>query len=134
MGQVLLMGVLTFEANCCFWMITYMDWPRGYKTFSCSTQLRMKFQMLINSKILIKKFLALSLSDVGFIMLMNVKMPTIVGILTLMSRINFMLSGIEYENSFITSAPDYLITLVNVNAPVVATMSWWLHFSAPVVA
>ena len=27
-----------------------------------------------------------------------------------------------------------LITLVNVNAPVVATTSWWLHFSAPVVA
>ena len=26
------------------------------------------------------------------------------------------------------------ITLVNVNAPVVATTSWWLHFSAPVVA
>ena len=25
-------------------------------------------------------------------------------------------------------------TLVNVNAPVIATTSWWLHFSAPVVA
>ena len=25
-------------------------------------------------------------------------------------------------------------TLVNVNAPMVATTSWWLHFSAPVVA
>ena len=24
-------------------------------------------------------------------------------------------------------------TLVNVNAPVVATTSWWLHFKAPVV-
>ena len=39
-----------------------------------------------------KKFLALSLSDVRFIMLINVKMPTIVGILTFMSRINFVLS------------------------------------------
>ena len=29
-----------------------------------------------------KKFIALSLSDVVFIMLINVKMPTIVGILT----------------------------------------------------
>ena len=28
---------------------------------------------------------------------MNVKMPTIVGILTLMSRINFMLSGVEQK-------------------------------------
>ena len=38
-----------------------------------------------------EKFLALSLSDVIFIMLMHVKMPTIVGILTFMSRINFVL-------------------------------------------
>ena len=27
-----------------------------------------------------------------------------------------------------------IITLVNVNAPVVVTTSWWLHFSAQVVA
>ena len=39
-----------------------------------------------------KKFLALSLSHVVFFMQINVKMPTIVGILTSMSRINFMLS------------------------------------------
>ena len=39
-----------------------------------------------------KKFLALSLSDIVFIMLINVKMPTIVGILTLMSIIDFVLS------------------------------------------
>ena len=35
------------------------------------------------------KYLALSLLDVVFIMLINVKMPTIVGILTFMSRIKF---------------------------------------------
>ena len=35
-----------------------------------------------------KKFLVLSLSDVVFIMLTNVKMRTIVGILTFISRIN----------------------------------------------
>ena len=39
-----------------------------------------------------KKFLALSLSDVVFIMQINVKMSTIVGNLTFMSRINFVLS------------------------------------------
>ena len=38
------------------------------------------------------KFIALSLSDVVFILLINVKMPTIVGILTFMSTINFVLS------------------------------------------
>ena len=39
-----------------------------------------------------KKFIALILSDYVFIMLINAKMPTIVGILTFLSRINFMLS------------------------------------------
>ena len=39
----------------------------------------------------IKKFVALSLSHVVFIMLINVKIPSIVGILTFMSRINFVL-------------------------------------------
>ena len=53
-----------------------------------------------------KKFLALSLSDkVVFIMLVNVKKPTIVGILTFMSRINFVLSLVEHEKGFITSGP-----------------------------
>ena len=63
--------------------------PEVIKHFSCSTQLSMQFQLFIKTKIPTKKkFLALSLSDVVF-MLMNVKMPTIVGILTFMSRIIF---------------------------------------------
>ena len=37
-----------------------------------------------------KKFLALSLSDVVLIKLINVKMPTILGILKFLSRINFV--------------------------------------------
>ena len=40
-----------------------------------------------------KKFLALSLSDIVFIILINVKMPTVVGILTFMSRINFVVNN-----------------------------------------
>ena len=40
-------------------------------------------------------------------MLINVKMPTIVGILTLMSRINLMLSFVEHGKSFITSGPGF---------------------------
>ena len=56
------------------------------------TQLSMKLKLLRKTKIKANKnFHALSLSDV-FIMLINVKMPTIVGILTFMSRINFVLS------------------------------------------
>ena len=49
---------------------------------------------------------AVTLSDVVFIMLINVEMPTIVGILTFMSRIKFVLSCDEHEKSFITSGPD----------------------------
>ena len=41
-----------------------------------------------------------------FFLLINVKMPTIVGILTFMSRKKFMLSGVEHEIIFITSGPD----------------------------
>ena len=41
-----------------------------------------------------------------FFMLMNFKMSTVVGILTIMSRKNFMLNRAEHEKSFITSGPD----------------------------
>ena len=40
-----------------------------------------------------------------FLLLINVKMQTIVGILTFMSRKNLMLSWVEHEKSFITSGP-----------------------------
>ena len=68
-------------------------WPRGYKTFFMFNSIdkmstahkEIKYRQM-------NKFLALSLSDVVFIMLINVKMLTIVGILTFISRINFVLS------------------------------------------
>ena len=67
--------------------------PEVIRLSSCSTQLSTKFQLLLKTKIRqMKKFLALSISDVVYIMLINVKMPTIVGILTFMSRIDFVLS------------------------------------------
>ena len=66
--------------------VSFDNRPRGYKTFLCSTQLRTKFQLLIKTKYRhIKMFLALCLSDIVFSMLLNVKMPTIVGILLFMS-------------------------------------------------
>ena len=40
-----------------------------------------------------------------FLQLINVKMPTVVGILTFMSRKKFMLNLVEHEKSFITSGP-----------------------------
>ena len=39
----------------------------------------------------------------------NVKMQAIVGILIFMSRINFVLSLVEHEKSFITSRPDHVV-------------------------
>ena len=45
----------------------------------------------------IKKFFALCLSDIVFIMLINVKMPTIVGILLFMNRINFVPAVLSME-------------------------------------
>ena len=47
-----------------------------------------------------------------FFPLINVKMPTIVGILTFMNRKNFMLNSVEHEKSFITSWPDLLLMLL----------------------
>ena len=67
--------------------------PEVIKLFSCSTQLSTKFQLLIKTKIPIYvEVSCFSLSDVVFIMLINVKVPTIVAILTFMSGINFVLS------------------------------------------
>ena len=62
---------------------------------------------MLNKKI----FLVLQLSDVVFFLLINVKMPTSVGILsvgilTFMSMVNFM--PVEFEKSFITSWPDLM--------------------------
>ena len=42
-----------------------------------------------------------------FSLLINVKMPTIVGILKFMSRKNFMFNSVEHEKVFITSGPSY---------------------------
>ena len=52
----------------------------------------------------------LSLSDVVLFLVINVIMPTIVDILTFMSRINFVLSWVEHEKSFITPGPDCKFT------------------------
>ena len=42
-----------------------------------------------------------------FFLLLNVKMPTIVAIVTFRSRKNFMLSWVEHEVYFITSGPGW---------------------------
>ena len=58
--------------------------PEVIKLFSCSAQLRLKFILLI-----------------------NVKMPTIVGILTFISRINYQI--LRYEPEFSTNFDNFNI-------------------------
>ena len=71
-----------------------MDWPRGYKTFFMlnSTANEISTVHYNLNAVKIKIAIAFNLSFVVFIMLINVKMPTIVGILTFVSRTDFMLS------------------------------------------
>ena len=57
-------------------LLNFMTRTRGYKKISCLTQMSMKFFLL-----------------------KNVKMPTIVGILTFMSRKNSILGLSEPENA-----------------------------------
>ena len=80
--------------------------PEVINLFPRSTQLNMKFTMLISIKILKNSaFLGSDKPRMLFFLLINVKMPTIVGILTIINRENFMLSRAEHEKCFITSGP-----------------------------
>ena len=64
--------------------------PEVIKTFSCSSQLCMKFLMLISIKTSRNSaFSGLEKLRMLFSRLKNVKMPTIVGIFTFMSRKKF---------------------------------------------
>ena len=67
--------------------------PRDYKTFSMLNSTEHEISTACKTKMLknIRCYL-FSLLHVVFIMLISDKMPTIVGILTFMSMINFMLS------------------------------------------
>ena len=75
-----------------------MTWPRGYKTFSMLNAIEPEILNAHKSKnIEIFIFSGSDQHRMLFFLLINVKMPTIVGILTFMSRKNFMLSLVEHE-------------------------------------
>ena len=58
----------------------------------------MEFQLLIKCKIVINKDISsFKLSDIAFILLINVKMLTVVGILTYIRMIEFIFSSIAHE-------------------------------------
>ena len=73
--------------------------PAVIKLFSCSTQLSMKFALLINLKLLaIANSFLLNLAEHNISRLINLKMPTI-------AEKNYLLSWVEQEKCFITSGP-----------------------------
>ena len=80
---------------------------RGYKTFS---KLNLAEHEILNAQKYknIKKLSFLQ-PRMLFFMLINVKRPTIVGILTFVSRKNFMLSLVEHGIIFITSGPGLFL-------------------------
>ena len=75
----------------------YMNCSGGYKTIFVSTQLSIEFQLHTKTKLLKNKyFIGFKHSDVVFIMLINIKMPTIVCLLTFMSVL--ILCSVEHKN------------------------------------
>ena len=58
--------------------------------FYMLTQLSIEFQLLLTTKMLKKKNVLIVVTV--FILLIDIKMPTIVGILAFISRISFMLN------------------------------------------
>ena len=67
--------------------------PEVIKLFSRSTQLSLKCVLLINRKLLtIASSFLLKVADMKISMLINMKMPTTVGIFIFISRETFMLS------------------------------------------
>ena len=67
--------------------------PEVIKLFSCSTQLSMKFALLINLKLLtIANSFLLNIAEHEKSLLINMKMPNFVGIFIFISRQKFMLT------------------------------------------
>ena len=75
-------------------LIRSVFWPQGYKTFFMLNSAEHEMFMLINLKLLTmpNSFLLNIAEHENFSLLINMKMPTIVGIFIFISRENFMLS------------------------------------------
>ena len=83
--------------------------PEVIKLVSCSTQLSTKFQLLLktktptNKEVSCFKSLKCCIYHANKCENANNSIVGIVGIFTFMSRMNFVLSLVEYEKRFITS-------------------------------
>ena len=89
----------------------YQTEPQGYKTFFILNSVEHEILNAHKYKKISRNsaFLGPDKPRMIFFPRTNVKMPTIVGILTFMSRKNFMLSYAEHKKSFITSGPGLVV-------------------------
>ena len=80
-------------------------WARGYKTFfmlnSAENEICSTYKKLNANNLYF--FSCKAELSMKFFLLINIKMPTIVGILIFISRKNSMLNWVGYEKCFITS-------------------------------
>ena len=100
--------------------VQFCSSPQVIKLFSCSTQLSMKFVLLINLNWLTiansfllnmtehETFSANKYENANFL-----KMPTFVGIFIFISRENFLLSWVEHEECFYNLEARFLRILLN---------------------
>ena len=81
--------------------------PEVIKLFSCSTQLSTKFILLINVKMptIVGILTFISMINTTYESFESKKKSVYGGILVFMSSCNFVLSWVEHEKSFITSGP-----------------------------
>ena len=75
----------------------------------------MKFVPLKNKYQQVKLFSCKAELSMDFFLLINIKMPTTVGILILISRKKFMLNSAEHERSFIALGPVRFFFLLKPN-------------------
>ena len=79
--------------------------PQGYKLFSCSTQLKMKFSLLINMKMPTNIGIFIFISLENSTAKLSKKTAELVSNLLFVSRETFMLSWVEHEKGSITLGP-----------------------------
>ena len=83
--------------------------PEVIELFSCSTQLSTKFILLINVKMpTIVGILTFMSDKIQHLRGLKQETSLFVGILVFMSGWNFVLSWVEHEKSFITSGPGHV--------------------------
>ena len=98
--------------------------PRGYKTFFklCSVEHKMLNAHKYKKYPKIQHFSGSYKPRMLFYLLINVKMPTIVGILIFMSRKNSMLNRVEHEKTFITSEQRHMAIIYNTPSTILSSV------------